>query len=80
MRMAVIGGSGFNLRPPTVLDAGKAVTAKSVDNTEPLFSTSGRLYFMPDFETDGVTIEFDDDDATPGNETLATVRLSPVRS
>ncbi len=73
---AVVGGSSFSLLDPLVHDAGQVLKAASIDPSEPLsFANSGRLYFIPDFNTDGVTITFDDDDATAGNDDFATIRF-----
>ncbi len=72
---AIIGGSAFALQPPSVLDAGKAIEAKTLDTAEDPFINTGRFYFVPDFVTDGATLTFDDDDATPGNDDLATIRF-----
>jgi hypothetical protein len=72
---AVIGGSSFALLNPLILDAGEAIRARDVDPAEALFSTTGRLYFVPDFETDGNSITFDDDNATAGDDDFATIRF-----
>ncbi len=72
---AIAGGSSFSLLPPTVHDAGQVFTAADLDPGESPFTNTGRVYFIPDFNTDGVTITFDDDDATAGNDDFATIRF-----
>jgi Ca2+-binding RTX toxin-like protein/protocatechuate 3,4-dioxygenase beta subunit len=72
---SIIGGTSFALQPPTIHDAGKVVTAASIDGTESPFANTGRFYFLPDFNTDGQTIDFDDDDLVPGNEQRATINF-----
>ena len=56
-------------------DAGQVLMADDLDPGESSFADTGRIYFIPDFITDGVTITFDDDDATAGNDDFATIRF-----
>ncbi|MCA9166989.1 MAG: hypothetical protein KDB23_04955, partial [Planctomycetales bacterium] len=71
----LLGGNSFALLPPNVLDAGQAIPAKTIDNAEANFADTGRLYFIPDFETDGSSFYFDDDNGAVGDEQLARIRF-----
>ena len=72
---SVLPGSSFSLVAPLVHDAGQVHQADQLDPAESPFADTGRLYFVPDFNTDGRTLVFDDDDLTPGNDDLATIRF-----
>ena len=56
-----------------VQDAGQFVMPEDLSPAEPSFSSTGVFYFIPDFNTDGISLDFDDDDATPHNEDFATL-------
>ena len=56
-----------------VQDAGQIVLPEDLDPPEPSFASTGQFYFIPDFNTDGITLQFDDDDAVTNNDDFATL-------
>ena len=70
-------GTAFQILPPDILDAGRIIQPETLtpNPTGDDFLFSGEFFFVPDFDTDGNTITFDDDDGIFGNDAFATINF-----